>query len=646
MSPAPQRVHELVERFERNRDAYRSGQYKEEQVRREFIDPFFKALGWDVDNEHGYSEAYKDVIHEESIKVGSATEAPDYTFRIGGTRKFFVEAKKPSVNLKEDISPAYQLRRYAWSARLPLSVLTDFEEFAVYDCRPKPDKADRPSTARVMYWDYTQYSSRWEEIASVFAREEVLKGSFDRYVESAKAMKGTAEVDDAFLESMGQWREALARNFALRNPDLSVRELNEAVQRTIDRIVFLRICEDRGVEVYGRLMALLNGEQTYARLLDLYRQADERYNSGLFHFRPEKGRAEAPDELTPNLILDDKPLKEIVKGLYYPDSPYEFSVIGADILGQVYEQFLGKVIRLTTGHQAKVEEKPEVRKAGGVYYTPTYIVDYIVRNTVGRLLEGGLGDKSSGLGFGDWGLENPPNPIPETPHPTPETPTPTSHSPKENESHGPQDLPGPGSVAEGNRSGRGGIFVDQRLSRGRALRADEPASASGRLDSGEYRRGVRQDASGGLRASSIHSARVADGGGDSPDDRRAPGVRGAGTGFGDMAAHAAGGQDAAQAHRLPRQAPTPKPHPLTPKPYPPTPIPQTLRILDPACGSGSFLLGAYQYLLDWHLRWYTEHDPESWARKKNPPIRRVAGGVGSGVSGLNPNLHPQTPPGT
>ena len=62
--------------------------------------------------------------------------------------------------------------------------------------------------------------------------------------------------------------------------------------------------------------------------------------------------------------------------------------ISADILGQVYEQFLGKVIRLTAGHQAKVEEKPEVRKAGGVYYTPTYIVDYIVKNTVGKLLEG------------------------------------------------------------------------------------------------------------------------------------------------------------------------------------------------------------------------------------------------------------------
>jgi type I restriction-modification system DNA methylase subunit len=181
----------------------------------------------------------------------------------------------------------------------------------------------------------------------------------------------------------------LARNIALRNPNLSHRELNFAVQRTIDRIIFLRICEDRGVEFYGRLMALQNGTRIYQRLFQLFRQADDRYNSGLFHFRPEKERPEdSLDRLTPDLNIDDRVLKEILKNLYYPDSPYEFSVLPADILGQVYEQFLGKVIRLTPGHHAVVEDKPEVRKAGGVYYTPTYIVDYIVKQTVGKLVEG------------------------------------------------------------------------------------------------------------------------------------------------------------------------------------------------------------------------------------------------------------------
>ena len=383
---APARVRQLVETFSRNIEAYKRGAYNETQVRREFIDPFFEALGWDVTNQNGYAEAYKDVIHEDAIKVGGVTKAPDYCFRIGGARKFFLEAKKPSVNIAEDLHPAFQLRRYGWSAKLPLSILTDFEELAVYDCRIKPVKTDKVSHSRILYLTYTDYVDRWEEISGIFSREAVLKGSFDKYIESAKIKKGTTGVDAAFLQEIERWRDMLARNIALRNPALSQRQLNFAVQQTIDRVVFLRICEDRGMEPYGALMALRNGENVYRRLFILFTKADAKYNSGLFHFKKEPGR-ENCDALTPSLQVDDKPLKDIFKNLYYPESPYEFSVLPADILGQVYEKFLGKVIRLTAGHQAKIEEKPEVRKAGGVYYTPAYIVDYIVKNTVGRLVE-------------------------------------------------------------------------------------------------------------------------------------------------------------------------------------------------------------------------------------------------------------------
>src|SRR3989338_5096702 len=450
---APKEILELIERFDNNRESYRSGTYNETQLRREFVDPFFGILGWDVNNKNGYAEAYKDVIHEDSIKIGGLTKAPDYCFRIGGVRKFFVETKRPSVNLKDDISPAFQLRRYALSAKLPLSILTDFEEFAVYDCRVKPNKTDKASTARIMYvGNCAEFTQHWDEIASIFSRDAVLKGSFDRYAESSKAKKGTAEVDTAFLKEIESWRDALARSLALRNPELSQRDLNFAVQRTIDRIIFLRICEDRGIERYGQLMSLQNGNRMYERLCELFYRADERYNSGLFHFQKEKSRAEPPDTLTIGLIIDNKPLKDIIKNLYYPDSPYEFSVLSADILGQVYEQFLGKVIRLTEGHRAVVEEKPEVRKAGGVYYTPTYIVDYIVKNTVGQLVNSKI--------------QNPKSKIKD----------------------------------------------------------------------------------------------------------------------------------------------------ITPKDI------SKIRILDPACGSGSFLLGAYQYLLDWHRDWYIANSPEKWATGRSPAL--------------------------
>jgi len=248
------------------------------------------------------------------------TKAPDYCFRIGGVRKFFLEAKQPSINLQEDIHPAYQLRRYGWSAKLPLCILTDFEEFAVYDCRVKPQKTDKVSHSRILYLRYTDYADRWDEIAGIFSREAILKGSFDKYIESNKNKKGTTEVDAAFLQEIERWRELLARNIALRNPDLSQRELNFSVQQTIDRIVFLRICEDRGMEPYGALMALQNGENVYNRLFALFNKADEKYNSGLFHFNREKGR-ENFDRLTPALRMDDKPLKDIFKNLLLPGQP-------------------------------------------------------------------------------------------------------------------------------------------------------------------------------------------------------------------------------------------------------------------------------------------------------------------------------------
>jgi type I restriction-modification system DNA methylase subunit len=380
-------IKNLAERFQTNKESYAAASYNEAQLRQEFVNPFFEALGWDISNKQGYAEAYKEVIHEDAVKIGVATKAPDYSFRIGGVRKFFVEAKKPFINIKEDIGAAFQLRRYAWSGKLPLSILTNFEEFAIYDCCMKPNKNDKASVGRILYIRFEEYEKRWDEIASVFSKDAILKGSFDKYAEGAKGKKGTSEVDDEFLGEIERWREMLARNIAFRNSNLHWRELNFAVQRTIDRIIFLRICEDRGIEQYGSLMALLNGENVYKRLRQNFQRADEIYNSGLFHFRDEKGRIEPPDNLTLTLQIDDKPLKDIIANLYYPESPYEFSVLPADILGQVYEQFLGKVIRLTVGHQAKVEDKPEVKKAGGVFYTPTYIVDYIVKNTVGKLVE-------------------------------------------------------------------------------------------------------------------------------------------------------------------------------------------------------------------------------------------------------------------
>jgi predicted type IV restriction endonuclease len=373
-------ISELVERFSEQYQSYKKADYNETMTRRDFIDPFFKALGWDVDNSEGYAESYREVIHEDKLKVRGATKAPDYAFRLAGGKKlFFVEAKKPSVAVKDEIPPAYQIRRYGWSAKLPISIITDFEEFAVYDCTKKPYPSDKASVARIKYLTFRDYLKEFDFIWETFSKEKVLKGGLDKFVQSDTHKKGTATVDKEFLESLDNWRKYLATSIAINNKQLDEDEINFAVQQTIDRIIFLRIAEDRRVEPYGSLKEAIRHGNYYKNLFEQFRKAEEKYNSGLFDLNKDK--------ISEHLKIENKVIKTIITELYYPESPYEFSVLSVEILGSAYEQFLGKVIRITPAHHAKIEEKPEVRKAGGVYYTPQYVVDYIVKNTVGKLIE-------------------------------------------------------------------------------------------------------------------------------------------------------------------------------------------------------------------------------------------------------------------
>lgn len=372
-------IKELVEKFKSNYKQFHSSDYNETLTRQDFINPFFEYLGWDISNKQGYSQIYREVIHEDKLKIGKETKAPDYSFRIGGNRVFFVEAKKPSRNLKEDSDAAYQIRRYAWSGKLAVSILTDFEEFAIYDCSKKPSPNDKASMSRIEYINYEDYLNRFDFLYDTFAKENVLRGSLEKYNADTKSKKGTESVDIDFLNSLDDLRTKLASNISKLN-SLSLRDLNFAVQHIIDRIIFLRVAEDRGVENYGDLREACCGNNYYKNIVEIFKKSDGKYNSGIFDF--------SKDKITQNIEVDNKVIKEIINDLYYPKSPYEFSVISVEIIGNAYEQFLGKTITIGNNSKAKIELKPEVRKAGGVYYTPEYIVDYIVENTVGEKIKG------------------------------------------------------------------------------------------------------------------------------------------------------------------------------------------------------------------------------------------------------------------
>lgn len=380
---APKSVQDLVAQFTANPHHYKSSTFKETPTREQFVNPLFEALGWNV-RSAGLSETEKEVVLEQPLTIGGTTNSIDYAFRVDGVNKFVVEAKPPHKNLQTDGSPALQIRRYGWNLGLPLGIVTDFEEFAIYDCRVRPESSDDVRVARVNYFRYDQYGDAWNEISGLFSRNAVLAGSIDEWAATAKRQRGTVAVDEAFLNDISGWREALARDLVRRNPALTSDELNFAVQATIDRIVFLRICEDRGLEREGDLLDTTRSTDVYPKLLQVFGRADQRYNSGLFHFKNEKDRS-APDSLTPNLQISDGVLREIISNLYGPRNVYEFRAIPTDILGRVYEQFLGKIIE-RTGKAVRIVEKPEVKKAGGVYYTPEWVVEYIVTETLRPLL--------------------------------------------------------------------------------------------------------------------------------------------------------------------------------------------------------------------------------------------------------------------
>jgi adenine-specific DNA-methyltransferase len=376
-----EQLKSLVSNFSANIAEYKSGQYDESNTRTDFIDKFFILLDWDVANNQAFSESYRDVVREDKVKIDGTQKAPDYSFRIGGARKFFVEAKKPSVNIREAAEPAYQIRRYAYTAKLPLSVLTNFEEFAIYDTRIKPDKNDKASAARIDYFTFKEYEQKFDFLYNTFSKNAINKGSFDKYVIENKNKKGTSEVDTELLALVEEWRILLAKNIAKNNLNLSVYNLNAVVQKIIDRIVFLRIAEDRGIEDENILLTVAKTSNIYEKLNLLFTKANVKYNSGLFAYI----------DWIEKVNIEDKILSDIIVNLYYPECPYEFSVLPIEILGSIYERFLGNTIRFRTvkgdTHTAVVEEKPEVKKAGGVYYTPQYIVDYIVKNTVGEKIK-------------------------------------------------------------------------------------------------------------------------------------------------------------------------------------------------------------------------------------------------------------------
>ena len=368
----------LIHKFEKDKHHYLSKGYLEAEVRQDFLDPLFDALGWDIGNKKKLSPFDREVV----VEKGETTGRPDYNFRIDGATKFFVEAKSPSVAL-DNVNHILQAKYYAWSTKeVFFVILTDFEEFKLFDASLKPDPK-HPNEGLILDFKYSDYLENIDKLW-LLSMEEVEKGSLEGLLpRDVKSKRLRIPVDRAFLEDMTEWRIELAKDVHKLNPEIDVRLLNEVVQKLLDRIVFIRIAEDRKIRDANELKETvdvwkLEGKRKplLTHLKDLFSEVNADLNGDIF-----KPHACETIDVDSNLLAD------IIENLYFPKCRYRFDVIGVELLGSIYERYLGSTIRVTP-QRIKVEEKPEVRKAGGVYYTPRYIVDYIVKNTVGKLIEG------------------------------------------------------------------------------------------------------------------------------------------------------------------------------------------------------------------------------------------------------------------
>lgn len=381
----------LVEKYQNDIEYYRSSKYNETQLRTDFLDQLFSILGWDITNSHGQPTNEREVLVEEGLKArsGENTKNPDYTFRLFSERKFFVEAKKPSVHIEVDPEPAKQVRRYGFTAKLKVSVLSNFEYTAIYDCSNKVAEDDTATNSRIKLYHYTELVEKLEDIQRLIGRESVYTGQFDSEWTDIESKISRFSVDDLFLQQINQWRLLLANEFLTIKPELVEEELNDLTQNYINSIVFLRVCEDRDLEEYETLYHYAEGKD-FRSLTAKLKQSDKKYNSGLFTLKHI-------DELIQN---EASCIWTIIEQLYFPHSTYSFSVFSSDILGNIYEVFLSERIKINAEGDVEIQPKEE-HVDRDVVTTPSHIVKEIVRNTVIEYCKGKTDEQILNSKFAD-----------------------------------------------------------------------------------------------------------------------------------------------------------------------------------------------------------------------------------------------------
>ncbi len=387
-------IQDLTAQFHEYRDAYLEPQYLESQARADFIDKFWMALGWDVLHLEQTNPYKQEVRIELSHASETGRKRPDYSFFLEPEFRdpcFLVEAKRPGVDA-DNVDCLVQAARYGWYGGLPIVALHNFVELVVLDSRYR---ADANGVARRVVARF-HYSSLGDEDAFsklywLFSREAVAGGSISAFVGQLPATRraptqhglfqgGYRAVDVALLDTLEEWRSELARSLKNRNNWLDGPTLTEVTQRILDRLVMIRFLQDKEIETRIGIETIAKKGEAWSNFQKASRQLDGVYNGIVFKHHPlvDGSRLHVDDSVFLSICDELDPTGSSV---------YNFAQIPIQILGSIYERFLGKVIE-TTAQRAKIVDRPEAIKAGGIYYTPTHVVHYIVDATLNPIVKG------------------------------------------------------------------------------------------------------------------------------------------------------------------------------------------------------------------------------------------------------------------
>lgn len=369
-----QNYHGLTEKDKRS--------YNEANTVNAFIRPLFEALEWDFSN-------IDEVEAEKTIVKGRV----DYVLKVKKVSKFCVEVK----SLRHDLTDQdrEQAISYAYNKGVTWAILTNFVRLQVFNAEVKVDL----KSAQFLDLQFEDYLAEFEDLW-LLSKESASSDALDKKAEKYGKLARRIPVEKKLYEQLTRWRAELFNQVYAFNKSIGITldQTDQLIQKLFSRLIFIRTAEDRGLAGNHPLISAVHQwdgsqGQLLEKIRSIFQDFAHTFDSDIFPLMDQWQQ----------IWVNDHVLADIINGLYQVPGDYAkyyFNVIEPDVLGQVYEQYLGYVAKAvkpkpqlqqtffpTTEEQIEISAKKEKRKKGGIYYTPKWVTDYIVKQTINRYIE-------------------------------------------------------------------------------------------------------------------------------------------------------------------------------------------------------------------------------------------------------------------